>query len=284
MSTKLRELREKRDALVEKQAKEYDELSKLDHGADGHTQRRDSVKALTAEIGDLSDTIDVMAKMEELRKADSVKDAKREEAERAGRSTDPWGDVSDPTANALPNFAKIARGMLAKAIGGDPSASTGMMVKNLPGDGRAFKATHTTTAANAAGQVPDVALTIPGFFEFAREEPEVIDVVPTAETSQSAVAYIEETDYDNNAEERNENAEYVESNYKRARKSSPVRVIGHRVEVTDELLEDIPAFETYVNSAAGSRRARAAVGSDHQGQRPPLRISRESSGMLLTVS
>ena len=250
MSTKLRELREKRDALVEKQVKEYKALSEMDHGNDAHTAARDSVRKITAEVNDLSQTIDVMAGAEEAARKQTVADAKREEvATRSGKS-DPWlSSMVDPNTNEVPDFPTLARKMLA--------ASKGQTTMHVGGDMRAVtrKAVHTTTAADNAGQVPEYTVQ-PGYYPIAQEDPEVIDVIPQGVTEQSTVAYTEETEYDNNAQERNENAAYPESNYKREKKTSPVRLIGHRVTVTDEELEDVPVFESYLrgNLTDGIRR------------------------------
>jgi len=74
----------------------------------------------------------------------------------------------------------------------------------------------------------------------AQERVRLLDMIPTARTSQSTVVYMEETTHTNNAAEISEAAAYPESALRYEPKSGEVRKIGVSLPLTDELLEDTP--------------------------------------------
>ena len=76
---------------------------------------------------------------------------------------------------------------------------------------------------------------------------QLIDVMPSLPTSQSAVVYMQEVTFTNSAAEIAEAGEYPESALKLEEKSSPVRKIGTTIPVTDEQLEDEPMARAYLN-------------------------------------
>ncbi len=81
-----------------------------------------------------------------------------------------------------------------------------------------------------------------------RPAPHVADLIPQTTTNQIAVVYMEETVYVNTAAEIGEGEQYPEAQLKLEEKSSSVRKIAVFLPVTDELFEDEPRAESYVNN------------------------------------
>lgn len=74
------------------------------------------------------------------------------------------------------------------------------------------------------------------------------DLIPQTTTTQTAVTYMEETTFVNNAAEIPEGGLYPESALGLEEKTSPVRKIGTWLPVTDEQLEDVPQARAYINN------------------------------------
>jgi HK97 family phage major capsid protein len=99
----------------------------------------------------------------------------------------------------------------------------------------------------ATGWTPETTRT-GKLVDFATTPIQVIDLIPGNTTSQSAVVYMEETTYTNNAAETAEGGLYPESALGLTEKSSPVRKIATFLPMTDEQLEDVPQARGYVNN------------------------------------
>lgn len=89
--------------------------------------------------------------------------------------------------------------------------------------------------------------------EFATRPIQVADLIPQTETNQSAVTYMEETTFTNNAAEVNESTQATPGTYPEAalaltEQSSLVRKIAVFLPLTDEQLEDEPQVRGYVNN------------------------------------
>lgn len=76
---------------------------------------------------------------------------------------------------------------------------------------------------------------------------QIIDLIPMGSTNQSAVVYMEETTFTNNAAETSEAGSYGESALALSEKSSNVRKIAAFLPVTDEQLEDVDQVRSYIN-------------------------------------
>lgn len=92
--------------------------------------------------------------------------------------------------------------------------------------------------------------------DFATRPIQILDIIPQLPTGQSAVQYMEETTYTNNAAEAAESAEgalvtWPESALAFTERTSPVRKIATFIPVTDEQLEDVAFVESYVNNRLG---------------------------------
>lgn len=83
---------------------------------------------------------------------------------------------------------------------------------------------------------------------FATRPIQVTDLLPTNTTSQSAIAYMEETGFVNNAAETAEGQQFPEAALKLEEKTSPVRNISVWLPMTDMQLEDEPQARGYVNN------------------------------------
>ncbi|HLA25211.1 MAG TPA: phage major capsid protein [bacterium] len=80
---------------------------------------------------------------------------------------------------------------------------------------------------------------------------QLIDLIPTAATTQAAIVYMEETTATSGAATRAEGAAYVASTLALTERSKTVRSIGTSIPITDEQLEDVAQAESYVNGRLG---------------------------------
>lgn len=80
---------------------------------------------------------------------------------------------------------------------------------------------------------------------------QVIDILPTGQTGQANVVYMEETTRTHGAAERAEGTAYAESTFVLTQQTSPVRKVTDSVPVTDEQLEDVPMAQSYLEGRLG---------------------------------
>lgn len=104
-----------------------------------------------------------------------------------------------------------------------------------------------TVMSTSAGWAPDVVRgdrTI----DFATRPIELLDLIPTVPTSQTAVNYMEETTFTNAAAETDEAGAKPEATLALTERTSAVRKIAVLLPVTDEQLEDVPRIQAYLNN------------------------------------
>jgi HK97 family phage major capsid protein len=77
---------------------------------------------------------------------------------------------------------------------------------------------------------------------------QVTDLIPSGQTGQAAVVYMEETTLTENAAEIAEAGTYGENAYALTERSETVRKIAAWLPVTDEQLEDVPQVRGYINN------------------------------------
>lgn len=76
---------------------------------------------------------------------------------------------------------------------------------------------------------------------------QIIDLIPSGQTGQAQVVYMEETTRTHNAAEIAEGGTYPEDEFVLTEQQEPVRKIGTSIPVTDEQLEDVAAVQSYLN-------------------------------------
>ena len=104
-----------------------------------------------------------------------------------------------------------------------------------------------TLFETTAGWLPETTRT-GRVVDYAVRPVQILDVIPTTQTTQNAVVYMEETTFTNNAAEVAEGGTYAESALALTEKTSSVRKIGTWLPVTDEQLEDEPQARGYLNN------------------------------------
>lgn len=91
----------------------------------------------------------------------------------------------------------------------------------------------------------------PGIVPSAQEERTVADLMLSGTTTAQKVTYFEETTFTNNAAETDEAAAKPESALDFTLREDLVRKIATWVPVTDEMMEDVPTFESYLRARLG---------------------------------
>lgn len=104
-----------------------------------------------------------------------------------------------------------------------------------------------TLFESGAGWAPQ-AIRTGKVVESAQRPIQVVDIIPTNTTTQSAIVYMEETTFTNNAAETAEAGTFPEAALALTEKSSPVRKVAVWLPMTDEQLEDEPQARGYINN------------------------------------
>lgn len=107
-----------------------------------------------------------------------------------------------------------------------------------------------TTFSESAGWAPQAIRTGQVVLS-AQREIEVTDAIPMFPTTQSAIVYMEETTFTNNAAERSEAGAYTEAALALTERSQAVRSIGVSLPVTDEQLADEVGVAAYLDQRLG---------------------------------
>lgn len=246
---KLSELREKRNTLQDELGKVFEESKTDDGGYDFREVKSldvgdnegyekslrvaELVREKNAELDQLSEQIesleaaakigdDLDAKDREPAHRPPLPDGKREERKSLGRQ-----------AIEHPVFKQWQ-----KQVG---QGKTGAIEL----DGIGLKELKTLFETSA-GWAPE-STRVPGFVEATTRPVQVTDIIPSAQTGQASVVYMEETTRTHSAAEKAEGAAYAESTFALTEKSQTVRKITDSVPVTDEQLEDVAQAESYLD-------------------------------------
>lgn len=104
---------------------------------------------------------------------------------------------------------------------------------------------HKTLFETTAGWGPESTRT--GRVVDAVTRPlQLIDILPTGQTGQASVVYMEETTRTHAAAEKAEGAAYAESTFVLTQRTEAVQKVTDSVPVTDEQLEDVAMAESYL--------------------------------------
>jgi len=103
-----------------------------------------------------------------------------------------------------------------------------------------------TLFETGAGWGPE-SVRLPGFVDAVTRPLEIIDIIPTGQTGQAQVVYMEETTRTHSSAETAAGGVYNESAFALTEKTSAVRKITDSIPVTDEQLEDVAMAESYLD-------------------------------------
>ncbi len=229
-SPKLKELQEKLDAKRKALAQVFEEAGPdLDmdqvKSLDGDSHAKvEAIRQMNAELDDLAKQVEELW-----------------EIEKAASDVEKVGRLLDDPAGRLPT---AAAGAEQKSFGDLFIESGAHKAK-----GKTFEVDIDvkTLMTTTAGWAPEVIRT-DRVVDYATRPIQVIDLIPSVPTGQSAVAYMEETTFTNAAAETAEAGTYPEAALALTEKSSPVRKISVFLPVTDEQLEDEPRVRAYINN------------------------------------
>lgn len=104
-----------------------------------------------------------------------------------------------------------------------------------------------TLMTTSAGWAPETTRG-PRLVDYATRPIELLDRVPTTTTGETAVTYMEETTFTNNAAETAEGAAMPEAALALTEQTSAVRKVAVILPCTDEQLEDVPRLRGYLDN------------------------------------
>lgn len=194
---------------------------------DGDSKAKvDWIRTKNAEVDDLAKQVEDLLAVQKAASAVRDHEAKGESGdepgERKGRERKSFGDLLVESA-----------AFKGKAGPVGPEARLDIELKTLLDTGTGW--TPETTRG-------------PRVVDFITTPLQVADIIPSTTTSQSAVTYMEETTFTNNAAAVAEGGPYPEAALGYTERTSPVRKIGVWLPVTDEQLEDVPQVRGYINN------------------------------------
>lgn len=232
LKQKLEELNAKRDSLAGLFAEAGPDLDmdKIKSVPGNSAQKVEEIRKRNAEIDDLKKEVDELLELKKIAEA-AVRDPERTEtvdeptASVKGRRSVSWGDAF-VGSKAFKGYTP------GSGIG--PIATLDVDLKTL------FQTSAGWDPEDLrSGRVELIA---------TRPAPVVVDAIPQTPTGQSAIKYMEETTFTNNAAEAAEGGAYGEAALVLTEKSVTVEKIAVWLPVTDEQFEDEERARAYVNN------------------------------------
>jgi HK97 family phage major capsid protein len=200
----------------------------------------EKVRALNNELTDLG------------KERDSFAELKRIQDENERRQNTPAKDLPLPGPDDG-NPERTVRKSLGQIIVGSIAFKKARSERGQFGsDEKGFGIPELKTLfQTTAGWAPE-STRVPGLIIDKATRPiQVLDIIPSGNTGQAAVKYMEETTRVHNAAERAEAAVYAEDQFVLTERSETVRSIGSSIPVTDEQLEDVEGIQSYLDQRLG---------------------------------
>lgn len=206
-------------------------LDKL--GVSDSTAAVEKVREINAEINDLYDEVKGLVELEEI---GNDLDSMGRDINRVGsvRHADPQNAVSQGIGDIITGSSAFTNYLKTK----NPTTTE---VSNF-----GLREIKNVLFETGAGWAPEALRS--GFVADAPTRPlQIIDIIPTGTTSQSAYVYMQESTRVHGAAETAEGAVFAASQFVLTQVSDPVRKITDSVSVTDEQLEDVEGVSSYLN-------------------------------------
>ncbi len=267
-------------AAVFKQAGEEMDLSKvkkigdLDVMAKSYTtvQISEEIRKLNDELTQLGKEVYTLAQAEKA--AQDVKEVQDRIKNPASSLTHPTSDA--PTSEQESTFKGLGDAIVASDL--FKNHKSGTMEK---GEVQGFGLKELKTLfQTSAGWAPE-STRIGRLVDAVTRPIQVIDIIPSGQTGQASIVYMEETTRTHSAAERSEAAAYAESTFALTERTSSVRSIGDSIPVTDEQLADVAQVQSYLNQrlAFGVRQRLDGQILNGDGTAPNLRGILNTTGI-----
>jgi HK97 family phage major capsid protein len=246
MPTKLEEMAGQIKA-ARTELKAYFDKKGPDGTLDVDAAGRDAMKALDTKLNDL------VPRYEQLRGDALAEESNRKALDELSRPVLPAGFHGGGNGDGahLHQFAAARKGFGDLFVESDGCKAFHAHVQaggSRQGEIKAFSHAGDvkTVFSTAAGFDPFVQR-LPGVVLSPQQMPKVIDMIPTAETTQHSIKYMLETTYTSNAAETSEGGQYPESAFAFTEQIVAVNKLSHFIPVTDEQLADAPLVRDYLN-------------------------------------
>lgn len=193
------------------------------------------IRAKNKELDDLG------SKLDRLSELDGIK-------QRAGKTV-PFAEAKSDTTPAEPKYRSFGEMFVKSAAFTGFTGSKGPAVEvDLEDAFGADRIKHGfKTLFDTTSFVPEVTR-IPVILTPGEQQPTIAALMPSGRTSQTSIAYMEETTTTNAAAETAEAGTKPESALAFTERTSPVRKIATFLPVTSEVMEDAPMMEDYINT------------------------------------
>ena len=215
---------------------------------DGDTTAKvEHVRNLNAQIDDAAKQLEGFRALEGIREDNKAAGV----VDKSGRAL--AASASAAAQNSAEPFTPKSLGELFVAspayTGRDQRGNGNGPVARLDLGGRVsdMRATLFQTSAGYATETTRTGRVV----ENAQRPLQVIDLIPSGRTSQSAVVYMEETTFTNSAAETAEGGTFAESALALTQRSSTVQKVATFIPVTDEQLEDVDGIQSYLDNRLG---------------------------------
>lgn len=243
----------KREELAVKRSRLAEQIKEADSApAEKRAEFVTAIKAANAELADLVDEIEPL--QEAVLAAEDNERALKAMRQTRGRQIDPEAEIvdrnGDDDEDVLTIGAKSVRELLRVGMDSNGLKSVRQGGRGLHGFRGELGELAVKTLITSADLTP-LEERSARIQPYAAEERTIADLMLAGTTTAQKVTYFEETTFTNNAAETDEGALKPESALDFTLREDNVRKIATWVPVTDEMMEDVPAFESYLRARLG---------------------------------